>query len=406
MTFEFKMTAPGKLDATNDIQVGGKVVRLTLRAENVRRTRDGSIVGLVKFAVATTVVYSDDGLFMEKDSDRHQFANRLYGTRQTPAILSDTSLTSAYPIQQFEHDFMIWAGELWNEWIGPSSGEYVAGDADPSSPPWVIPGLVMRNSPAIWAGNAGAGKSTLMRIVAQSLSLGWDGVFSPHRAENVIWVNAEESPEEHTRQLGNANAALGLSRAEPLYTIDARGMRVEDLALRVKAAVEKEDAQHVFIDSLSRLAQGLSLNNNETATLLIDSLAGLGCSTNWVGHTGHENRQRLSGSKHFENAARVMVLIQSRLSLQDFSKRGFRVRAYKANGAPPTEPQHFEASYHEQYGLQTFQRSEASRWPVLNCEHQVETAKGMRNCGTRTWEGTALDGRAYCSRHENEEREE
>src|SRR5690606_34595421 len=120
---------------------------------------------------------------------------------------------------------------------------------------------------------------------------------------------------------------LGLDRTSALYTIHARGMHIEDLAQRLERAIRENGFQHLFVDSLSRLSKGLSLNENQTATLLMDSLGGLGPSVNWIGHTGQENTHRLAGSKHFTNAARLMVRVQGRQSLSGTSPelvRGIR----------------------------------------------------------------------------------
>src|SRR5690606_10087512 len=143
--------------------------------------------------------------------------------------------------------------------------------AAPSSPPWSVPGLVLTGSTSIWFGDAKANKSTLQRLTAVSLRHGISGVIPVRDAEPVIWVNAEEPREEHTRQLGNVNAALGIDRTSDLYTIHARGMNIFDLSQRLERAVRETGARHVFVDSLSRMAQGMKLNEDNTATTLIDS---------------------------------------------------------------------------------------------------------------------------------------
>ena len=393
----------GKLDAIKT--VGG--FKLTLRVEDLRRERGGKLLGLLKFGVNTTVIHKN-WVYLEDDGYRHTFANRLYGTKQTPGVIDDDDLISIYPQQTFEHDFLLYSEAVWGAWIGASSGGEVAGDEEPSAPPWAVPGLVMVGSPSIWAGAAGANKSTLMRLTAQSLRYGVDRVIPIAREEMGIWVNAEESPEEHTRQLGNVNAALGLQRTTPMYTLHARGMQIGDLVTRLDRGIRETGARHLFIDSLSRLAQGMNLNNNETATTLMDAFASFDVSTNWLGHSGHENRQRLSGSKHFENVARVMVLIQSRMSVGRMSPelfRGVRARVYKANGAVPTTPLYWSLDYHRQHGLMKAELSSEDNWPVLICDFVSGEGKKW-SCRRRTWEGVGPDGSIRCSQHENEEREE
>ena len=397
----FRISDPvhGVLDA--DQKVGERLLKL--RARQIRMEKSGLVSALVALIVDTTPVYSD-WVTVDKADDRHSFANALYGTRYTKGILSD-DITTLLPQQTFETDMMLWSRALYPRFIGASSGSYEAGDENPSSPPWAVPGLVLRGLTSIWFGDAKAGKSTLQRLTATSLEHGINGVIPVREAEGAIWVNAEEDRAEHTRQLGNANAAVGLPRNAQLYTIHARGMQIQDLAQRLDRAVMETGAKHIFIDSLSRLAQGMSLNENQTATLLVDSIGGLDCSANWIGHTGQDNTHRLSGSKHFTNAARLMLRVQSRQSVYGASpelKRGVRASVTDANGAAPTEPMYWTFEYHRDYGLLKARLTDADEWPTLLCGAMVGETK-QRECGRRTWDGVLRNGQIRCPRHRGEE---
>ena len=291
---------------------------------------------------------------------------------------------------------------LWKFNVGSQSGSWVEGDAEPSAPNWAVPGMILVDSTSINFGNAGAGKSTLYRIVAQSLCYDIAVVIPIQQAADVIWVNAEESPDEHRRQIGNVNAALGLERTAPLYTVDARGMPMADVAPRIERAIAATGAKHVFIDSLSRLAQGLSLNENATATLLVDSVAGMGASMNWIGHTGQENENRLSGSKHFTNAARLMVRVQARQSIGGVSpdlRRGVRVSVMKGNGIATGDELYFTTEYHRDYGLVRVERADAGEWPPLRCDMRV----GNGQCRRLTWDGIFRGGVIRCGRHRDDD---
>lgn len=396
--FRFGEPTSGVLDATRKV---GKHT-LTLRARNMKLTRDGYARCLLALLVGSVPIHSTI-VEIDDDDDRHKFALKLYGTKMTEAKLG-ADITSEFPQRDFEQEFMAWARTAWNAYIGSSSGSDLAGDEEPSAPPWDVPGLIMAGSTNIAAGDAGSGKSTLYRFAAQSLRYGLNKII-PIRSEGFpIWVNAEESPEEHTRQLGNVNAALGLPRNAPMFTIHARGMRIEDLSTRLERAVRETGAKHIFIDSLSRLAQGMSLNDNNTATLLVDSVAGFGCSVNWIGHTGWQNRERLAGSRHFENAARVMVLVQSRMATSGVSAdlyRGVRTRVTKANGAIETVPMYWSLEYHRQFGLLRASRADEQDWPTLVCTFSGEG----KPCTRRTWDGVMPDGEVRCVRHRGEEAE-
>lgn len=397
--FAFEPVQNGVLDAKRS--VGNHT--LTLRVRQMRLTRDGFARGLVALIVDKTAVHSTI-VEIDEDGERHNFANRLYGTAKTGGKFG-ADIKAAFPQEDFEQELLIWARAAWNAYIGASSGSYIEGDSDRSAPPWAVPGLVMEGSTNIWAGDAGANKSTLMRLTSQSLTYGISTVIPVRRQELGIWVNAEESPAEHTRQLGNVNEALGLKRTSDMYTIHARGMRIEDLATRLEKAVSETGAKHVFIDSLSRLAQGMSLNDNNTATLLVDSVSGFGCSVNWIGHTGWGNRERLAGSRHFENAARVMVLVQSRIGLSPTAhpQRGVRSRVTKANGAVPSDPMYWLLDYDAETGLVKASLSAPENWPTLYCEAPVGETGGT--CRRATWDGVMPDLSIRCSRHRGEDGE-
>ena len=81
--FEFTTRSLRAIDAT---RVVGEVT-VTLRAENIRKERTG-IHAVVAFAVGSTVVH-DDNFNLSRDSERHNYANRLYGTRVKPGKVKE-----------------------------------------------------------------------------------------------------------------------------------------------------------------------------------------------------------------------------------------------------------------------------------------------------------------------------
>jgi hypothetical protein len=338
----------------------------------------------------------------------HLDDDKAYSALSNRAALSLWKAKPADPraIALREH-MMRFCDGLYEFHLGSDNGEDVAGDENPSAPPWAVPGLVLKGSTTIAAGGAGSGKSTLFRMAAQSLRYGKTSVIPIKEEAMVIWVNGEEHPDEHTRQMGNINGALGLARTTDIYTVDARGMVMGDLAPRVRAAQRETGAEYIFIDSLSRLAGGEGLNKDSTANSMMDAFGDIPSSINWIAHTGHENILRMAGSKHFENAARVMTTIQSRITDDPQMhhpelRRGVRAKLYKGNGTAPVPPMHWTLEYHAQYGLVAASLSDADEWPTLRCDYS--SGEPPKNCNRRTWEGVYRYG-VRCSRHVREEEE-
>ena len=341
---------------------------------------------------------------IEKSPQRNPLANSLaahlgFATRGTAV--------EAASIQRGLMQFCVGTpgqgGGLWEYHSSLNAGYDAAGDAEPSRLNWAVPALVINGATGIHFGAAEAGKSTLERLLFQSLNSGSRELFRIHEPEPVVWINAEEPPEEVTRQLGNVNAILKLARTESMRTVDARGMTIEQVRPLARAAVEEVGARHICVDSLSRLARGMSLNDNATATLLTDSLADLGCSVTFIGHTGREDQTHVTGSKHFDNAGRIMTRIQGRISQGGVSPeltRGLRVQVTKVNGAAPfVEPMHFTFEYHRDFGIVEARRAEPEEWPMMNCEAWT----GQRECGRRTWDGLTKSGAVRCPQHQQEE---
>jgi hypothetical protein len=397
---EYKRLENGGLEVA--LKAGeGEVV---FRAETIRNAPSGVHANI---SIGTRgIPLSVDEFNVTREKDRtaalNKFLKRLEGKFSKKAV---AALNEVYPQVDFEMDFMVFCSGLWEAHIGEDSGEDVAGDENPSAPPWAIPGLVLDGSMGIWAGDRGANKSTLGRLACQSLRYGVEDVIPIVRKGMAIWVNAEEPEVEHKRQLGNINGALGLPRETDMYTVDARGMGIADLTPRVRDAVAKTGAVHVFIDSISRLAGGNDMNSNSTATMLMDAFGDMPASVTWLAHTGHDHKERMAGSRHFENAARLMVLVSSRISNPSEMRhpelrRGVRAKVYKANGTVPTEPMFWTLGYDARYGLTGSDLSSKDEWGLLPCDFDLERGP----CGRLTWEGVTREG-VRCSRHVREEAE-
>lgn len=358
--------------------------------------------------IRATVSIGVNSTLLDKDTitignaeARNKLANAALKTR------------SAQPVKQqledadLQHELLMFTDGLWEEWVRRSHLHgWEKGDAAPSAPLWGVPGLVLQGATGITFGDAKSGKSTLLRVLAQSLQHGVPDVMPIRKQAPVVWVNAEEPPIEHRRQFGNVNAALGIPRTSPIYTVDARGLGIKDVADQVKAAVELQHAEYVFVDSLSRLAQGESLNDNATATLLMDSMAGLPAAVTWIGHTGQDNRHRLAGSKHFVNAARLVVRVQGRISRGGMNPeltRGVRVVVTDVNGAAPVAPMYWRLEYHRDFGLAAIMPSDEGEWPMLHCTASYESRGEERQCGRRTWDGVLPDGTVRCQMHRDDE---
>lgn len=374
----------------------GEHRQLIIFATNIRIER-GTQKAYIKVGYPGNRAFASDDLELLSDGERGRLANRVaehvwqvkYQDKKAIAL---------------REKMMLFCDGLYEFWIGEHSGEWVKGDAEPSAPKWGVVGLSLEGAVGIHVGDAKAGKSTLDRVMAASLQYDRNGIIPMKSPGNVVWINAEEPKDEHTRQFGNVFAALGLERTSSIFTIHAHGLPIQALVPRVERAVQKIDAKYIHVDSLSRLAQGMNLNENATATLLMDAFSAFGCSTSFIGHTGQENRHRLAGSKHFENAARLVVRIQSRMSIGGADPeltRGLRSVVTHANGAIETEPLYWTLRYHRDHGLIAIEPADKDEWPGLKCDAWV----GEKRCDRRTWDGVERNGRVRCARHRDEEDE-
>ncbi len=372
---------------------------LLLVAGEIHKNHLG-IRATVSIGINTTLL-DKDTITIGNAEARNKLANAALKTRSAQPV--KTALEDA----DLQHELLMFTDGLWAEWVKKSRihGEE-HGDASPSAPLWAVPGLILEGATGIGFGNAKSGKSTFMRVLAQSIRYGIADIVPVRRQSPVVWVNAEEPPSEHRRQFGNVNAALGIERTAGVYTVDARGLGFKDVSDRVKAAVDQTGAGFVFVDSLSRLAQGENLNDNATATLLMDSLSGLPAAVTWIGHTGQENQHRLAGSRHFLNAARVMFRVQGRISRVGMNPeltRGLRVSVTDANGAAPVAPSYWTLRYHRDYGLASIVPADEDEWPTLHCTAEYETRGETRECGRKTWDGVLPNGSVRCPMHRDEE---
>lgn len=390
MTIEYERLPTGEI--VQRFQFEGESMMFVATQIRMERTGEHAVV-LVGHPGGKSL--ASDNLNVTKHSQRVTLANAA-AAQVSPAYGPKSKEGG-----DLQHELMLFCRGLWAFHIGSESGRFIKGDPEPSAPRWAVVPLILEGAVGIGFGPHKGNKSTLYRLVAISLQHGCSKLFNVTQAP-VVWINAEEPPEEHSRQIGNCNAVLGIERTAELYTIDARGLTIHDLAPKVAAAVEKIGAQHIFTDSLSRISRGMNLNDNDTATLLMDSYSGLGPSNTFIGHTGHESQTHVTGSRHFQNAARLLVRIQSRVSQGGVSpelRRGVRVEVMEANGAAPVEPNYFTFKYHRQHGLMAVERAKEEEWPVLQCQAWA----GKSECGRRTWDGLTKSGEVRCSRHQEED---
>lgn len=333
MTFTWKSPSEGVIDARRE--VGG--VLLVIRAEDVRRTTTGLhakiTVALAEHLNSLKAAPVEGDVFnVQRSDDRHDFANRLYGTRAKDAKFS-IEFMAAYPIKDFERDLFDFSEDFYRELLGNLKGGYVSGDAEKSEPSFYMDGYVLTEGGTILYAPPKSAKSYTAMLWAVSIDAGVP-LFAAVRQTTVMYINLERGEGSMTRRLGLVNRVLGLEPSRQLLMLNRRGRTMADVYEPAKEMIEENGVGIVILDSLSRGGYG-DLNGNEEANKSMDYLNRLIPSWVAIGHTPRADDSHIFGSNMFDAAMDIGVNVRRQRLGDGTLGIGLHVKDTNDTGVPP-----------------------------------------------------------------------
>lgn len=159
-----------------------------------------------------------------------------------------------------------------------SVASLVARDIPP--PQWLVKGWLEFGPPAMVAGQAKAGKSTLLRELAVAVASGKPFMnntsFEVHRPGTVLFIQEEDSEGKVRDDIIQVLKAKGCDNNIPLYFMNMKGFKFDEENMeKIEAAIEKYKPKLVIFDCLYRMIESGELNNADDMRAIQDWLSTL-----------------------------------------------------------------------------------------------------------------------------------
>ena len=149
--------------------------------------------------------------------------------------------------------------------------------AEPDEVQWLAPGLVAPGRITCLAGQAKIGKTTLCAHLALAVLNGWPFLGLPTRRASVLWIGAEEHPQEVALRL----KGLGLPPETPGFYVHAGPLRSTEPTLKAVAefVTSRPGPWLIVMDSLSRIWRVENENDSRQVDTAIAPLTALARET-------------------------------------------------------------------------------------------------------------------------------
>jgi hypothetical protein len=333
--FNWKSPREGVIDAR--YLAGG--VLLVIRAEEARRTTTGlhakvTIIFAENEGATKGTKVTSDTFNLDKEAQRNDFVTVLYGaprSTKTPKLSED--FMTAYPRANFERALYDFSEEFYEQLMSVSQGRFVSGDTEKTEPKFLVDGLVLEDGGTVLYAPPKSVKSYLTMLLAVSIDAGVSTYF-PVKQARVAYLNLERGESLMTRRLGLVNRVLGLPPERPLLMMNEKGKSLANVYPAAKATVERNEAEVVFLDSLTRGGFG-NLNDNEPANQAMDFLNRLAPAWVAIAHTPRQDDTHIFGSQMFDAAMDVGVNIRRQKLPDGTVGIGINVKDTNDFGAPP-----------------------------------------------------------------------
>lgn len=159
-----------------------------------------------------------------------------------------------------------------------SVASLVARDIPP--PEWLVKGWLEFGPPAMVAGQAKAGKSTLLRELAASVASGMSFMnnkdFEVSKKGPVLFIQEEDSEGKVRDDIIKVIKAKGCGDDIPLYFMNMKGFKFDDENKeKIEEAIEEHEPVLVIFDCLYRMIESGELNNADDMRDIQDWLSTL-----------------------------------------------------------------------------------------------------------------------------------
>lgn len=216
-------------------------------------------------------------------------------------------------------------------------------------------------------GPKGSGKTEMGILIARCLERQIPLFGHVRRPCKVMFLQLERAEPTFLRAVQVVNRALGLPVDEPIFMRVERGRSFAGMIDAIATDVDKNKIDVLMVDSLSRMTEGGSLKDDNTANPIMDRLNAVApchfdlAHTSWDGN-GDPAKAHVFGSIHFGNAADVVHQIVRQRVEQRVA--GLLVHTRDANAFAPEGKKYFRAQY-DDLGLLSFEAVGADMFPTL-----------------------------------------
>ena len=364
------------VDAKRGVVVGethlstGNVVVYCARGLHMDRYGKSKATVEIRFRTAVTddmLAYTD--LDIRDDGDRTHLANSA-----RKHLLSPDPKNSPFAIDCIEwsesvnrhmlDDFCIKFPIALFEGQGAKWG---SAGAEISSEDQLIPRFIQRFGGHVLFGPKGSGKTETGILLARCLQFGLD-LFGPvAKTVRPMFLQLERSEANFLRSVQLCNRALGLPIEEPILYRVERGRSLAGMVDAIQRDVDTNNVDVLITDSLSRMSEGGSLKDDNTANPIMDRLNAIApchidlAHTSWEGK-GDPTKAHVFGSIHFGNAADVVVQIVRQR--QDDTHAGVMLTVTDANAFAPGWKTYYAFEYDET-GLVSVRPATSTEFPEL-----------------------------------------
>jgi hypothetical protein len=351
--------------------IGGEH-EVVLQASEIRRDRTGVHARLTVGLDST--ILEEDTLNVARREDRNRLANAAH------QLLAENLNGTAKTFDQaaLRHELMMFSRGLWPAQVGSMTGERTAGDAELSSPSFIVDDYVLSEGGTLLFAPPGRGKSWIGLAMAVSVDAGIGSLWNVTQRP-VLYLNLERGRESFARRLGLVNRVLGLPPERELMFIHARGKSLADVWDGAERTVKEEGVGLVVLDSLSRSGAG-DLTENAPANRAMDLLNGMGCSWLALAHTPRADESHVYGSQMFDAACDLGVQMLTQDSPhEDYLNPtlGIGLRVAKANDTAKPALRIWALEFDRRFGLTGVRPARRNEFPEIEGSSQPRSVEAQ-----------------------------